>query len=734
MPSINLIFTRRDWLIALLVILLAFSYRMIVIMDRAYAPNQIAAFDPLLRGSDQYTYYNQYLGFADGTYPPDKFFYQPGLPYFLLIATSILRTDNLGALRVLTAALAAINCGVMIAIGRLATGRRDVGILSGVLLAVYPVSVFYDTDFVITSQALILATLALFGTLWLWRNPHQWVGAVLLGFATGAATFTRLEIAALAPACGLWLIAVRRDRRAILQIVVAAVVAIAVTAPTVIHNRIGGADYLFTPVGPTEVYRGNNRVADGTYGDSNATASTHFDYFSYLVKDIALEPVRFVELILHKTALFLSESEPGNNLNYVLSGEQISPALALNPLNFSVLLALTLFGLALMLRDQQREVVALLILSFGGITFMILLIWVEARLRTPVIVTMIPAASYGVMRLLDLLRTEPTKKVARQTLPIAVGIAIALVVIQIGFEKLPRKLTVSALPADATPAHVIYDDTLELVGWKTQEQYSPQNIITPFTPYVITLYWRVSQPTTVDYSFALKYLLDGEQIIGVDRPVGTVVFPGRRTSQFTPNTIYEEHIGMSYPGFDGPAEQSGTLELTVYPERDFAATLPGITADATVYDSVILGQPAIRYGDGYPPAIEATTEIHFGDVLTLTGWQFPETATPGEMLTVDTLWQTTAQQIRNSYAIGVYIFQGDDFITNVDSPPHDGDFLTLSIPTNYIFNDPKTLQLPDDPGEYAVYIGIYDQVTQERLPVPDSADGLYRIGSIIVAE
>jgi hypothetical protein len=365
---------------------------------------------------------------------------------------------------------------------------------------------------------------------------------------------------------------------------------------------------------------------------------------------------------------------------------------------------------------------------------MVLLIWVEARLRTPVIVTMIPTAAYGAVRLVELLRTQPFRLTVRQTLPIVVGIAILLLLVQLGFDHLPRKLTTDRLPANATATQVIYDGVLELVGWQTQEQYSPQNIITPFTPYVVTLYWRVLEPTPIDYSFALKYLLDGEQIVGVDRPVGTVVFPGRRTSQFVPGTIYVEHVGLSYPAFDGPAEQTGTLELTVYPERDFATTLPGITADGSANPAISLGQPAIRYGDGYPQTLASAENIRFGEVLVLTGWQIPPTAAPGETITIDTVWQTTDQQIRESYAIGIYVFQGDEFITNVDSPPRDGGFLTLSIPTRYTFADSKTLQLPDEAGEYTVMIGLYDQLTQERLPIPGSADGLYPLATLILTE
>jgi len=59
----DLQFTRRDLLIALLIIALAFGYRFWIILDRAYAPASISAFDPLPAGTDQAVYYASIAGF-----------------------------------------------------------------------------------------------------------------------------------------------------------------------------------------------------------------------------------------------------------------------------------------------------------------------------------------------------------------------------------------------------------------------------------------------------------------------------------------------------------------------------------------------------------------------------------------------------------------------------------------------------------------------------------------------
>jgi hypothetical protein len=197
--------------------------------------------------------------------------------------------------------------------------------------------------------------------------------------------------------------------------------------------------------------------------------------------------------------------------------------------------------------------------------------------------------------------------------------------------------------------------------------------------------------------------------------------------------IYVEHVGLRYRRLDGPLEQTGILELTVYPERDFTATLPAIGLEGTEYASVIMGEPAIRDNQGRTQLDTAAHDISFGEVLVLQNWQFPTEADPGETVTFMTSWGTTQQRMTASYAIGLFLFWNNEYVTNIDSPPHDGRLLTVSIPTGYVFDDVKTLRLPDEPGAYEVRVTVYDQASIERLPV-EAVDNLYSLGTIIVGE
>ena len=209
-----------------------------------------------------------------------------------------------------------------------------------------------------------------------------------------------------------------------------------------------------------------------------------------------------MQLSLHKLALFLSSIEPGNNLDFNKSGQGVSVLLARNPLNFSVLLVLTLTGLLLLWRGGQRSLAILLLAGAGTFLFMVLLVWVESRLKTPVIAWMLPAAGYAVARALTAMRNGSLPAVLRSNLRLLAGSALLLLLIQAGATGLPRDVIVPDLPADAIHAGLHYDDTLELVGWQVREQYSPRHTLQPFQPWVVSLYWRLLQETAVDYSFS----------------------------------------------------------------------------------------------------------------------------------------------------------------------------------------------------------------------------------------
>jgi len=740
-------FDRRDILIALAIILVAFAYRAAIIVDRAEASAAISAWNPLTTGGDQGVYYGSIAKFHEGTWPPPTFFFQPGMSWFLIGASALVGTDDLAVLRLLLAALAALNCGLMVAIVRLAFGDRSIAVLAGLLLAFYPVGAFYDTDFVITAQAMQLVTLGLFGILWLWRYPRNWTGAVLFGLSFGALAVTRFELIALAPVMAFWLWFKSRQRRVVFQMALATAIAVAVMLPTILRNAENHAGYLITPTGLAEIYRGNNRDADSTYGGGQASATTTFDYLYFLGQDIQLSIPRFIELELHKIGLYLSAEEPGNNLNYTISGKQISAVLQANPLDFNILTALFIFSL-IVLWHNKEQTASLFSLMAGILMLTTLLIWVEARIRTPVIVVMIPVIAYGIVNVVrsivrvlrssgaagGRLRTRQLLDVLRPFL-IPAG-ATLLILIPAGFAErnLPLPVTIDSLPSNIPAINATYDGTLELVGWHIEEQYTQAGTIQPRRPYVVTLFWKLLKPTTIDYSYSFGFFVNDQRITGFDRPIG-VSYPHTPTSQWDTAHIYVEHVGLEKANFDGPTAITGHLLMSVFSNNMGVAPIApqGVAGHPGQLE---LAQPALIWEHGALPA-ELPTNIeptNFGNTLTLKSWLFALAAHTGENVPVTLGWQTADTPIERSYSLAVYVFSSSgDFVGQADSPPHNGALLTSSMPTAYSFADVKVVTMPATPGTYSLYVGAYDNLTNERLAVFGGKDNLKKIGEIVVS-
>ncbi|MCY4540705.1 MAG: hypothetical protein OXE52_20985 [Chloroflexi bacterium] len=713
----------------LLVTLIAFGYRLIIMEERASAPNQISAWDPLPIGTDQNTYIAQMHELFRGEFPPKAFFYQPGIVYFLAAVAKVIQSTELYSLRLALVALASLNCGLMAMIAAWATGRRRAGLLAGLLLAFYPVSAYYDTDFIITSQAVILATLMLGFAWWAIRRPRNLLASFALGILLGAGIVTRFQLIAPGFICVIWAVASRGWVRAATKVSLALIGLLLLTLPVILHNRAGGANHLIVPIGPRVFYYGNARDAEGIASRSNAERSTKLDYFHYFLQDVALEPRRFIELSLHKVGVFLSSFVTGQNLDYQEFRDDSSGALALNPLNFTLLFALSLVGWRMLWQQREtRSLSLLLVTGFCAYLLAVMGVYVETRFRTPVVAWMLPAAGLALDRLFQALRSERLTALIRRYYKQGLAISGLLLAVQFALDSLPQDVIVPELPSSATATGLRYDDTLELLGWQVRPQYSARHTIKPFHPWVVSLYWRLLQPTEQNYAFSLKYFIGDKAIIEYDRPIGYTVFPRDRTSEWHVGKIYVEHIGITWRSYDGPFEKTGNVTVFVLPEGSTKIYSPQ-TASGEVAAHPTLAKPAILHPPGRN-RLSTSLEVSFDDQLILLGYEMPPAGDAGGTLPLRSAWRTGQRQIEQDLSIGIYFFLDADFIANDDRPPKNGELRSFSLLPNYHFDDERLLDLPPQSGVYEVYVGVYDARTMIRLPLAGSANELYRLGTV----
>jgi 4-amino-4-deoxy-L-arabinose transferase-like glycosyltransferase len=737
----------RDIAVAVGILLLAFVLRVWVTLDRAQSD---PFFDPLPQGTDQQVYLQQAEEFTQGTWPREPFQWQPGFTYTLIGLRALVGT-TIGQMSLGTALLGAWSCGLMVGVGWLVTRRRWGGYLAGFLMAVYPVGIFFSTVLLTEGLATIQVIAFLFLIFWQRERLTVW-RTVLLGLLLGYMTITRTNLALLILAWGwmLWLLAPRHWRLLLLHGVLTLALMAAAIAPVTLWNRYAanGNPYpLITTTGWSEVYRANNRDATGIRSTDPAYRLADDGPQQALLSDIRRDPLRFIELQLRKAGLYWSAAEPGNNVDYVLSGENASPLLRLIPLDFGLVAILgwagTLFLCFPLYRSTNNRRTTGLILALIHLLIFIgvMPLWAEGRLKQPAIPPLLVATAYLIAEGSIWLRAHHWNIFIRRILPLTGLLVLLYGGLLWSRETLPQQRPIAALPSDSRPLDLVFDDTLEFIGWRTLPEWpaAEQGWSVPQRSYVVEVFWRLRQPTDQEYSMFLAVVLNGERLAGYDRAIGTVSFQPHPTTQWQPQTIYSEIIGFQLPR-DLPTEQTGTIRLGVYlaqgepgdPNRQVnpvsITSLPDQPTSIALQsfalaDPVTLGQAGL---------VNAPVTVSFGDQIGLLSQDFPSAVAANAPLTFTMQWSALSEMSRD-YTVFIHLVNADgDLAAQADSQPRQNTFLTSTWPPDYSIPDRLTLTAPEVPGIYQVYIGWYDLLADfARLPVT-GPDNRYLLGTVEV--
>ena len=736
MHSLSPISLRRlDYLFALLIILFAFSLRVVVTLDRAYGD---PLFAPLPAGSDQRTYVNFAERYQLGTWPDGPFYFQPGFVYYLIVTRAVTGT-SLGEMRLTYCFVGALACGFLIGAGWLLTRRRWGGYLAGLLLAVYPVAIFYSTELLGEALATFYVCAVVFLALWQRERLALW-RSILLGLMIGLCTLARTNLALVGLAWVIWLaISGLPKQRIVVHAAVSFIALAAAIAPVTLYNLQTGNGHfqLITSVGSGEVYRGNSRDSDGTWmKDVPAAGTAEISYEHALMVDIALRPIRFIELQFRKFAIYWSDSEPGNNIDYYINGEAVSPLLRSIPLDFRILSALGLLGLALLLHEDRRMggfFAALNVVIFVGV----MVIWVVSRVRLPAVAPLVMTTAFLLVRVADYVQNHDWHLLVRRLAPSGVFLAGMFVFCNWAIDNLPNKATVSDLPSDAHEANVTFDNgRLQLVGWRFFDEWNAATLgwSQPHRSYAVELFWQITAPTNGDYEFYLAYIQDGTRYAARDSAIGGISYPPTPTSMWQLGTIYSEIVGFKFPQ-DIPSARTGTIRVGVYrsdgePDDPTRPIYP-IPTDGSEPDVVI--QPLAVFDNDAPPTrIEGLTPVDaiFGDLIALHETGIPERSARGETVTMNFHWEALRDVITD-YTLFIHIIDAEGNRVSGYDGLVGGTLISSTWQPSYPVYESIAIQLPDTSGIFPVYIGLYNLATLERLGV-DAPDNRLLIGQIVV--
>lgn len=711
----------RHIAIAVLIVLGAIALRFVMLYEQAGTPN--SDFYPEAR--DPLNYYFRAIGVMDGTYPQTAFDgMHPGVYYWFAFLMNFVG-QSMVMLRMALAVVDGVAVGFMIGAGWLLMKRPLGGYLAGILYALYPPSVFYGTVLLTEGTAHVLLVLLLFVLLWQRHHSKLWHSATL-GLLFGALLVTRGN---LAPVSVFWVIWywLQRDnvRDWLVNVSVAVAFSLLLVSPFTLWNyQASGEFQLVTQAPDFQTYAANNRDSNGVGGSTLAYDTVETDFWTALQRDLVLAPEHFAGLVVWRTALHWSAHEPANTINFERFRDQ-SITLRLFPMNFLHLSFMGLIGLA-SLAFVDRRLFVFFALSIFWFSLMISLTFAISRLRYPIVSLLLLLAAQGIVYWWQVLREGRLRHVWHRWL-LPVGAIVALLSLSFFVvtpnPPVPVKRTYSQLPDGAVASsHFFANGELEFVGWRTFPdwwQAPDAGWMTPDDAYAVELFWRVpdGQQASQEYNFYLSYVQDGMRYGGADRPIGAVSFPERTTNRWQSGVIYGEIVSFLLEEPQPPPfEQAGQIRLGVWYWDEDGLIVP-VETDSGAND-IALQSFAV-----YPQAVAEQdlpdNSIVFGDLIALTDYRLPQTAEPAATITLEAEWRAL-QNVRSDYRMLLHVEdENGNVVTNGDQPP------IASLPSqnwmpHHTLRAELPFTLPEQPGTYQIYGGLYDDAGRLTLDTPDN--------------
>ena len=171
---------------------------------------------------------------------------------------------------------------------------------------------------------------------------------------------------------------------------------------------------------------------------------------------------------------------------------------------------------------------------------------------------------------------------------------------------------------------------------------------------------------------------------------------------------------------------NGRPSMVIY-GRD--AGLPKIELEAAEFDRWLTPAEArpSRYAGNVP------LEVDLGSQIRLLGYDLEtDDARPGGRVTVTLYWQAL-EPIDRNYQAFVHVYDGRLWAQH-DGAPECGVNPTTRWEPGQIVADPHIVELPPDlpAGSIPLLVGMYDLLTEERLPVTGSQDDAVRLDELRV--
>jgi len=423
----------RLWLVPLFIFLAAFLVRLVFLNQFQTMPT---ATNPVM---DEKYHISLAEKINAGDTASEPFFRAPLYPYFLAGLFKI-TGSSLYWSRIAQIALGALLPLLLYLFG-LMLFNRTVAFWAAALAVFYPTFLYYDASLLITFL-MVLLTLLLVWQLYRTQERPRLKNFIMSGILLGMTGLARPNILILGPALFIWVWLVLKEtqpiKKALVNYIVIGAAAFIIILPVTVRNYVVSGDPVFIAwQGGFNFYLGNNRQAsgwsatvpgidyswEGGYRDAIVIAENDLkrplmrsevsDYwYDRAFDEIFSDPAAFISLAFKKLRLFFNGYEIPNNQNLYFARE-FAPIL--KPLMFDKILyfpyglvaPLALLGLGLTFQNWRKYLIIYLVL--GSYLFSLILFFVCARFRQPVMPLMLLLAVFAVYRLVEIIRRKQTK-------------------------------------------------------------------------------------------------------------------------------------------------------------------------------------------------------------------------------------------------------------------------------------------------------------------------------------
>lgn len=379
---------------------------------------------PVLDEAVHYRWASQ-IARGEPWFPDEPFFRAPLYPYFLSLLLRAGRGDLLLP-RVVQLLIGATLPLLLYGIGRRLFGRTAAA-AGSVILLFYGLAYYFDAGLLIVPILLPLVLLHLGATLRLGERFDRRSGFVA-GLFLGLAAVARPNILLFGALAPLLLLVERGGRRTASRWLIPYVAgALLPIAPVFLHNAATGDPVLIAWQGGTNFWIGNNPESDGMTAIAPGTDGTWWGGYADMIRiaeESAGRPLRRSEvssywfrrtlgffreepgaagrLLAKKAYLLVNDFEVSNNQGIYFFRRYSKILDRLMDLGFGVLFPLAAAGFVLVRRDRRTR---LLFLFLGAYGLSIVLFFVTARFRMPIVVLLPLFAGAALARWVRIPRT-----------------------------------------------------------------------------------------------------------------------------------------------------------------------------------------------------------------------------------------------------------------------------------------------------------------------------------------